>query len=450
MSNTRRQEIFHHINVALLFLTAGAFIASQFLFLTLACLWLLMAMIEWNWKERYNTLKESRLLPLAACFLGLYLCYVFSPLLSANVGKAISDWEYKIWFLVAPICVMPLIPRLKRWQFVLSLILFVVPILLWAIISMAHSAYMYHQTGFTFHLFYQHACLQTSIPLTFCHPSYFAMYEIIAWIIAAELLLRKNDWAEHRRVGIGVAVLMGITLLFLPIHIFFLQSKMGFVLFGLTLLIYVVIALNRGKRRWVLTALVLAAIIGSVAGYIYKEHGRVTKNCDNRIANSFINLKTADREDPRESSAIRIALWKNAMEIGKEHWFCGIGTGDVIDELHEKSVEHQYKYISSGKFNCHNQYLQVWLGIGVPGLLLFVAIFGIAFFICVRKRNLAGAIIIATFALNLFVECMLERYAGATLIPILTAFICSMPPTKPYVEKSVSHNREALPSASCE
>lgn len=449
MPNTRRQEIFRHINVALLFLTAGAFIASQFLFLTLACLWLLLAMMEWNWKERYNTLKDSHLLPLAACCLGLYLCYLFSPLLSDNVGKAISDWEYKIWFLVAPICVMPLIPKLQRKELSLAMILFTVPILLWAVISMGHSAYMYHQTGHTFHLFYQHACLQTSIPLTFCHPSYFAMYEIIAWIIAAEMLLRKNKWIEHRRLRIGVAVLMWGSLLILPVHIFFLQSKMGFVLFGVTLLIYVVIALNRGKRRWVLTALVLAAIIGSVAGYIYKEHGRVTKNCDNRIANSFINLKTADRDDPRESSAIRIALWKSAIEIGKDHWFCGIGSGDVLDELHDKAVEHHYAYISSGKFNCHNQYLQIWLGVGIIGLLLFISIFGIAFYICVRKRSLGGSIIIVIFALNLFVECMLERYAGATLIPILTAFICSIPPAMPSAGKSASHSREALPSASC-
>lgn len=399
--------------------------------------------------ERYRILKENHLLPLACCFLGLYLCYLVSPLWSDNAGKAISDWEYKIWFLVAPICIMPLIPKLRHQQVSLALILFATPILLWAVISMAHSVYLYRQTGSTFHLFYQQACLQTSVPLTFCHPSYFAMYEIIAWIIAAEMLLRKNEWLSHPKVGIPVAILLWATLVFLPVHIFFLQSKMGFVLFGITLLIYVTLALNRKKRRVLLTAVVLAAILGGVAGYIYKEHGRMTRNCDNRIANSFINLKAADRDDPRESSAIRIALWKNALEIGKDHWFCGIGTGDVVDKLHEKSVEHRYKYISSGKFNCHNQYLQVWLGIGIPGLLLFVGIFGIAFLICVRKRNLAGAIIITTFALNLFVECMLERYAGATLIPILTAFICSLPPIKPYAEKSESHNRKALPSTSC-
>lgn len=445
MTDTRRQQIFHRINLAMLLITAATFIASQFLFLIMACVWLLIAFIEWNWKERYHTLKENRLLALAFCSLGLYLCFLLSPLLSDNVGKAISDWEYKIWFLAGPICVMPLIPKLQRKELSLAMILFTIPILLWAVISMGHSLYCYLHTGHTFHLFYQHATLPTSIPMSFGHPSYFALYEIIAWIIAAELLLRRNEWLKHRIV----AILLWSCLLVLPVHIFFLQSKMGFVLFGATLLIYVVVALNRNKRRYALTALVLAALIASVSLYIYKEHGRMTKNCDNRIANSFINLKTADRDDPRESSAIRIALWKNALELGKDHWFCGIGSGDVLDELHDKAVEHHYAYISSGKFNCHNQYLQVWLGVGVIGLLLFVSIFGIAFFICVRKRSLGGSIIIVIFALNLFVECMLERYAGATLIPILTAFICSMPPAMLSAGKSASHSREALPSASC-
>ncbi len=445
MQNTRRQQIFLKINLAMLLITAGTFIVSQFLFLTLACVWLLFATIEWNWKERYHTLKENRMLAIAFCFIGLYLCYLISPLLSDNVGKAISDWEYKIWFLVCPICVMPLIPKLQRKELSLAMILFVIPILLWAIASMCHSTVFYLRTGYTFHFFYQHATLPLSLPMSFSHPSYFALYEIIAWIVSAELLLRRNEWLKYRII----TILLWGCLLILPVHIFFLQSKMGFVLFGVTLLIYVTVALNRRKRRYALTAIVLAAIIASVGLYIYKEHGRMTKNCDNRIANSFINLKTADRDNPRESSAIRIALWNNAMEIGKDHWFCGIGTGDVLDQLHEKAVEHHYIYISSGKFNCHNQYLQVWLGTGIIGLLLFVSIFCIAFLIGIRKRNLGGAIIIVTFALNLFVECMLERYAGATLIPILTAFICCLPPTMPYAGKSASHSREALPSASC-
>lgn len=445
MQNTRRQQIFLKINLAMLLVTAASFIVSQFLFLALACVWLLLAFVEWNWKERYHTLKENHLLLLACCSLGLYLCYMVSPLLSDNVGKAISDWEYKIWFLACPICIMPLIPKLQRKELSLAMILFTIPIFIWAVASMGHSFHCYFQTGKNYHLFYQHASLPTHAPLSFSHPSYLAMYEIIAWIVSAELLLRRNEWLKYRII----AILLWSCLLILPAHIFFLQSKVGFVLFGITLLIYVTVALNRRKRRYALTAIVLAAIIASVGLYIYKEHGRMTKNCDNRIANSFINLKTADRDNPRESSAIRIALWNNAMEIGKDHWFCGIGTGDVMDQLHEKAVEHHYAYISSGKFNCHNQYLQVWLGTGIIGLLLFVGIFCIAFLIGIRKRNLGGAIIIVTFALNLFVECMLERYAGATLIPILTAFICCLPPTMPYAGKSASHSREALPSASC-
>lgn len=445
MPNIRRQQIFHRINIAMLLFTAATFFVSQFIFFVIACTWLLLAIIEWNWKERYRTLKENRLLALAFCCLGLYLCYLISPLWSDNAGKAISDWEYKIWFLVGPVCIMPLIPKLQRREMSLAMILFTFPTILFALASMGHSIYFYILTGKTFHLFYQHATFPLPISMSFSHPSYFALYEIITWIVAAEFLLRRNEWLKYRIVSI----LFWCCIIILPIHIFFLQSKMGFVLFGVTLLIYVTVVLNRRKRRYALTAIVLASIIASVGLYIYKEHGRMTKNCDNRIANSLINLKTADRNDPRESSAIRIALWNNAMEIGKDHWFCGIGTGDVLDQLHDKAIEHHYTYISSGKFNCHNQYLQVWLGVGVIGLLLFVSIFGIAFFICVRKRSLGGSIIIVIFALNLFVECMLERYAGATLIPILTAFICSMPPAMLSAGKSASHSREALPSASC-
>jgi O-antigen ligase len=241
-------------------------------------------------------------------------------------------------------------------------------------------------------------------------------------------------------------ILLWANLLIFPPHIFFLQSKIGCLLFGITLLIYIVRALNRNQRRYGLTIFTLVAIMGCAALYIHMAKGNDKQH---RLVNSIIKFKNDNPSNPTESSAIRVAIWKNALEINKEHWLCGIGAGDVSNELHNKAIEHQYTYIASGDFNCHNQFLQVWLGLGIVGLLLFIGIFATAFLICARNRNMGGCIIIVIFAFNLFVECMLERYAGATLIPIATVIICSIPPTMLSSGKLASHSREALPSTSC-
>ena len=418
----------------MLFLTAFTFFASHRLFIVIACFWLMLAMIEWNWKERYYTLKENHLLAPALCFLGLYLMYLVNPLISENTGKAISEWEYQIWCIVAPICVMPLIPKLQRKELSLTMILFIISILICATACMAYSTYCYFRTGQTSFFFYTNATLPDFNPrLAFNHPSYFTLYETTAWIISVELFLRKCKWLKYKILK----VILFVGLLLFPLHIILLQSKIGTVLFGFTLLAYIAIALNHKKRRLGATVLAITSVIAGIAMIATTEIGA---KLNQRLVTGYFNFKQADFNDPSESSSIRVTLWKNAIEIGK---------GDVTDQLHEKAVEKKHTIIASQKFNCHNQYLQVWLGTGIIGLLLFIGIFGIALIICIRKRNLSGAIIIVIFSLNLLVECMTERYAGATLIPIATAVICSIPPTMLSSGKSASHSREALPSASC-
>ena len=444
MPNTHRQQIFLRINTYLLLFAAATFCANQQIFLPIAIVWLLLALIEWNWKERYQLLKENRLLPLALCFIALYACYLLSPLLSDNIRRALSDWEYKVWLLVTPVCIMPLIPRLSPKTISLTMIVFAIPLLLWAIACMGYSTFQYVHTGKLWYFFYDRANFP-EFPPSFSHPSYFSLYENVAWFISVLFLLRRNEWLKYRIV----AILLWGCLLILPLHLFLLQSKMGLMLFGLTLLVIIPYSLNYRKRQYGLTAIVIAALMACGAFYLYRAHSHPHDEHNNRVANMFTRLKSADHEDPRESSSIRIALWSNALEIGKEHWFCGIGTGDVGDEMREKAAEHHYKFIASGRFNCHNQYLQVWLGLGIIGLILFVSIFAISFVNCLRKRSIIGALTIALFALNLMVECMWERYSGATLIPIATAILYSISPATLSSEKSESHNHEALPSTSC-
>ena len=444
MIDIQHQQIFHRIDVFLLLFAAATISMNQYVFLPIAIVWMLTALVEWNWRKRYRILKENRLLPLALCFFALYACYLISPLFSNNVSRAISDWEYKIWLLVSPVCIMPLIPKLSRKTLSLAMIMFAIPLLFWAIACMGYSTYQYAHTGKVWYFFYDHANL-TAFPPSFSHPSYFSLYENVAWFISALFILRRNEWLKYRTV----AILLWGCLLILPLHLFLLQSKMGLMLFGLSLLVFIPYSLNYRKRRYGLTAIVIVALLSCVAFYFYRAHSQPVDKHNNRVANMFTRLKSDDFEDPRESSSIRIALWSNALEIGKEHWFCGIGTGDVGDEMQAKAAEHHYKFIASGRFNCHNQYLQVWLGLGIIGLLLLVSIFALAIANCLRKRSIIGVLTIALFALNLMVECMWERYSGATLIPIVTAIICSIPPAMQSSGKLASHSREALPSTSC-
>ena len=110
-----------------------------------------------------------------------------------------------------------------------------------------------------------------------------------------------------------------------------------------------------------------------------------------------------------------------------------------------KAKEHNYKYIASGDFNCHNQYLQLWLCVGLPGLLLFLAILACSFVYVCRQKMLPMILITFAFATNLLVECMLELVAGTCVIPIVLTLMVGICQTTRYHD-----NREVHASVSGE
>lgn len=423
MLTDKRANTFLKINYGLLIATVSLFYFARTIFLPIALLWLVLAFAEWNWKERFNTLKENNLLVISGLFLFLYFLYLIGPLWSDNVSTAISEWEYKIWILVCPICILPLLPKLTRKQIDLLLVCFTLTILLVSLLCMSHSLYAFLNDPEPdvhtkiYHFYYRHASMLPE--MSFSHSSYCSMYEGIAWLIVAEFLHKKNCWMEHKVLkGLFIAALI-----ILPVHIYFLQSKMGTLTFALSLVIYIIIFFNSPKRHILATCAVLLALMGGGTWYLVKNYDTDPTNSDNRIANSLSNFKHADRSNPRESSAIRLAIWPITYEIGKEQWLIGTGTGDALDEIHVKAVEHNYRYIASGKFNCHNQFLQVWLTLGVMGLIPFLAIFVCLFVYAFRRKDITNILFVAIIGVNLLVECMLEVYAGGTLIPIFTVIL---------------------------
>ena len=72
--------------------------------------------------------------------------------------------------------------------------------------------------------------------------------------------------------------------------------------------------------------------------------------------------------------ALRVAIWKCSADVLKEHWFTGVGTGDVQDSL-QKTYENRKFYFASmyNRYNAHNEYLQILLATGLPGLLILLS-----------------------------------------------------------------------------
>jgi O-antigen ligase len=91
-------------------------------------------------------------------------------------------------------------------------------------------------------------------------------------------------------------------------------------------------------------------------------------------ANSTITLdKDSSLGKSWGGKALRIAIWKCGADVLKKHWLIGVGTGDVQDSL-QRAYENRKFFFASmyNKYNVHNEYLQITLANGLPGLLILL------------------------------------------------------------------------------
>jgi len=121
-------------------------------------------------------------------------------------------------------------------------------------------------------------------------------------------------------------------------------------------------------------------------------------------------IKNVQRE-----SEIRRELWQNSWQLIKQKPFSGYGLGDANDVLNSGKDYPQEPGGGLISYNSHNQYLDILLECGIPGLLLFL-ISIIYLFLTARKSRYSGeAMLLLIFLISLTVESMLNRVAGVGL-----------------------------------
>jgi len=119
----------------------------------------------------------------------------------------------------------------------------------------------------------------------------------------------------------------------------------------------------------------------------------------------------------------RILFWKTGLEIFKENWLFGIGTGDInasYERMYNKSVsEISKKY----RKRTHNQYLAFGITFGVLGLSIFLLSIILPFFTMKSANSflyIGFAIVIYASMLN---EDTLETQTGVTLYAFFNVFL---------------------------
>jgi O-antigen ligase len=123
-----------------------------------------------------------------------------------------------------------------------------------------------------------------------------------------------------------------------------------------------------------------------------------------------------------ESTAVRVLIWEQSLDLIKNNFILGTGVGDANDSLYEAYKTNGLIGAYEHRFNAHSQYFQTFIGLGLIGIaLLLMMTFWQLITSIVKKRflHLIFAFLIVT---NFFVESMLQTAAGVLFFAFFYCF----------------------------
>lgn len=219
------------------------------------------------------------------------------------------------------------------------------------------------------------------------HPIYLS----VQFAMALFLLIPNNFFNKIQKTILFLVLFFGL---------FFLARKGVILSFIIILPIYLGTII---KSKAVLIGSFLVVVMGFIAFMFVPE-----------IKNRYAELWSKEGYVKNEvtSTGIRLVLWENSLELIKESPVFGYGIGDN-QELFALQMESKgYHILAYKKTNCHNQYLQFLLSIGLVGLSFFVLSILWLFSFFYKNKVHLGLSLVSFFLMVFVSESFLERQNG--------------------------------------
>lgn len=250
----------------------------------------------------------------------------------------------------------------------------------------------------------------------FMHSGYYAMYAVFAIVVLCVVGINffKNN----------VFNILLITLLsaFLGMGIYLSSSKMGLISAIVIIPIILFNQLFRQRKFKLLIGIGLLLIVALV--FIFSSNSMPVARLKSAF-NVVGDMKSIDKTTS-ESNAVRVLIWSQAAKIINENLLTGVGPGDVNDHLYRAYDAEGMTGANEKKLNSHNQFLQSTMGLGIPGLIVLLALTIGVLIIGLVERDLLKWLFGFLVVLNFAVESMLETQAG-TLFFLFFMVLLSVP-----------------------
>lgn len=364
-----------------------------------------------SFKNSLRRIKEKKANQYLISFSGLYLLYFIGTLYTENLhgrSGALFDLEVKLSLLLFPLIFSTIdISKLKKDFFIKVQNYFVAGSVLSTIVILINAILLYLENQNTDVFYYVKLSMGK-------HPSYLALYFTFAIAILLNQLVFRGVRKPIRRYFLILIIL------YLEVFIVLLSSKAGILGLVLMFFIFFTLAVIRAKIEKPRKLLIVTSSLVFFLFTLYispKSYSRffIAKNA---FADDFDEVN-----GNLDGKISRVLIWDSSLEILKENYLIGVGTGDVIPELKKIYYRKDLTSAAHKSLNPHNQYLQTTIAIGLPGLIFLLTTLILPMIISLKRKKHLYFVFLCLMIFHMLVESMLELQAGVTFYAYFNSFL---------------------------
>lgn len=317
--------------------------------------------------------------------LGLYLLYVIRI---AVQGKYAFDIEQKLSLLVFPLVFLYSDIDFAK-NYTSTKVIYVYSSVASLVCCLLIALYHYSSTQDTSYFFYDKLSF-------FIHVGYYAMFLCLALAMSLDSFLFSNFSKKKKNVFLVFALILTVGILFLSAKASLIGMIVIFSFFGFRF-----IQITKQWKKALVAFLIIIILV--LVAYFFIE---VLKQ---RIDTFISSL----RESPEyaDTTSSREMIWRRASELIEVKPFFGYG-GNVNHMLLESYRNHGMTVELEKKLNAHNEFLQIFLGLGLTGFLMLFYLLIKGFIVSIKNSDIVFFSFLTIVFIGFATESMLETEAG--------------------------------------
>lgn len=281
-------------------------------------------------------------------------------------------------------------PALLKW----TKLVFVISNILALLICLSFGLVDYLNSGEIEAFFYTRLSI-------FLHPGYFSMY------LCLSLAFLLYDLSQKTAILINKSITwIAISLIFIGLYL--LASKSGILTGILIILLFIIQAIRQSKYSKRFLGLLGLSFIGLALLFT------LLPEKSNRLKTLFTDFSEIEKKKDYQlnTAGQRVLIWQAASEVIRNNFWIGTGVGNENQAMLNIFERKGQNFLLEKKPNAHNQFLQVFMALGVSGFLFFCVYIFLPIYYAIKRKDILllsfGIIVI----FNALTESTFNRQAG--------------------------------------